>query len=137
MSIIDITSDIHYDKTQRLAAYCRVSSDSDDQLHSFAVQYRHYADYEKHHPEVRLVDIYADEGISGTSLINRDEMNRLISDCEQGSVAINDEDLIDELANLQMLLLSNPEMIIETTQDNRSKEPIYHFYLSFVYSRLC
>lgn len=55
------------------------------------------------------------------SIRNRWKCSNLSCVC---SVAINDEDLIDELANLQMFLLSNPEMIIETTQDNRSKEPI-------------
>ena len=50
----------------RLAAYCRVSSDSTDQLHSFASQIRYYSDYTKKHPEYELVDIYADEGITGT-----------------------------------------------------------------------
>ena len=44
----------------RLAAYCRVSSDSEDQLHSFAAQIRYYTDYAKNHPEYSLVDIYAD-----------------------------------------------------------------------------
>ena len=46
----------------RLAAYCRVSSDSADQLHSFAAQIRYYKDYERKHPECKLVDIYAEKG---------------------------------------------------------------------------
>lgn len=114
MNIFNITSEKNKDKIQRLAAYCRVSSDSEDQLHSFAAQYRYYADYEKNHPEVRLVDIYADEGISGTSLKHRDEMNRLISDCEQGKIdriivksvsrfARNTEDLLHTLRLLKTL----------------------------------
>lgn len=70
----------------RLAAYCRVSSDSKDQLHSFAAQIRYYKDYEYKHPEYRLVDIYADEGITGTSMEKRDEMNRLIRDCKKGKI---------------------------------------------------
>lgn len=48
----------------RLAAYCRVSSDSTDQLHSFATQIRYYKDYEKKHPQYKLIDIYADEGLT-------------------------------------------------------------------------
>ena len=51
----------------RLAAYCRVSSDSTDQLHSFAAQIRYYSEYCKRHPEYKFVDIYADEGVSGMS----------------------------------------------------------------------
>ena len=64
MNITEITST----KTQavvrlRLAPYCRVSSDSADQLHSFAAQIRYYSDYAKKHPEYQLVDIYADEAV--------------------------------------------------------------------------
>ncbi len=70
----------------RLAPYCRVSSDSEDQLHSFVAQIRHYKDYELNHPECKLVDIYADEGITGTSLDKRSEMQRLIRDCKKGLI---------------------------------------------------
>ena len=51
----------------RLAAYCRVSSDSSDQLHSFAAQIKYYSEYCKRHPEYKFVDIYADEGVTGTA----------------------------------------------------------------------
>lgn len=70
----------------RLAAYCRVSSDSADQLHSFAAQIRYYSEYTKKHPEYELVDIYADEGLTGTEMKKRDELNRLIRDCKQGKI---------------------------------------------------
>jgi predicted site-specific integrase-resolvase len=43
-----------------LAAYCRVSSNSEDQLHSFAAQIQYYGKYTRKHPEYTLVDIYAD-----------------------------------------------------------------------------
>ena len=70
----------------RLAAYCRVSSDSTDQLHSFATQIRYYKDYEKKHPQYKLIDIYADEGLTGTDIKKRDEQNRLIRDCKKGKI---------------------------------------------------
>ena len=70
----------------RLAAYCRVSSDSEDQLHSFAAQIRYYSEYTRKHPEYRLVDIYADEGLSGTDMKKRDEQNRMIRDCKKGKI---------------------------------------------------
>lgn len=70
----------------RLAAYCRVSSNSADQLHSFAAQIRYYKEYEKKHPEYTLVGIYADEGLSGTCLDKRDEQNRLLHDCKRGKI---------------------------------------------------
>ena len=87
MNITEITST----KTQaavrlRLAPYCRVSSDSADPLHSFAAQIRYYSDYAKKHPEYQLVDIYADEGITGTEMKKRDELKRLIADCKKGKV---------------------------------------------------
>ena len=70
----------------RLAIYCRVSSDSEDQLHSFTNQIRYYSTYVQGHPEYTLVDIYADEGITGTSMERRDEMNRLLADCKCGRI---------------------------------------------------
>ena len=49
----------------RLAPYTRVSSGSDDQLHSFAAQVKYYTEYAAAHPEYELVDIYADEAVTG------------------------------------------------------------------------
>ena len=87
MNITEITSTKKQAAERlRLAPYCRVSSDSTDQLHSFAAQIRYYSDYAKKHPEYQLVDIYADEGITGTEMKKRDELNRLIADCRKGKV---------------------------------------------------
>ena len=87
MNITEITSTKKQTAERlRLAPYCRVSSDSTDQLHSFAAQIRYYSDYAKKHPEYQLVDIYADEGITGTEMKKRDELNRLIADCRKGKV---------------------------------------------------
>lgn len=57
----------------RTAAYCRVSSDSADQLHSFSAQVRYYTRLIGDNECMELVDIYADEGISGTKTKNRDD----------------------------------------------------------------
>lgn len=70
----------------RIAPYCRVSSDSADQLHSFAAQIRYYTEFAKSNPRYHLVDVYADEGVTGTSMEKRDEFNRLIRDCRKGKV---------------------------------------------------
>lgn len=70
----------------RVAAYCRVSTNSDDQLHSFAAQLNYYRDYCKSHPNCVLVDIYADKGITGTSMEKRDQFMRMIKDCEHGKI---------------------------------------------------
>ncbi len=87
MHITEITPTIQK-KTEkiRLAPYCRVSSDSADQLHSFAAQIRYYSDFAKRHPDYELVDIYADEGLTGTDMSKRDELNRLLRDCKLGKV---------------------------------------------------
>ena len=66
----------------RVAAYCRVSTDSSDQLNSFFAQMKYYTDYIRSHDNMVLVDIYADEGITGTSIQKREEFKRLIRDCK-------------------------------------------------------
>ena len=64
----------------RVAAYTRVSSDSDDQLNSFAAQHRYYAELISGKAEWRMVDIYADEGITGTSdALNTEAIMNLIA----------------------------------------------------------
>lgn len=68
----------------RVAAYCRVSSDSQDQLNSFAAQNAYYTALIHGNPDWELVDIYADRGISGTSADKRDDFQRLIADCKRG-----------------------------------------------------
>lgn len=67
----------------RVAAYCRVSTSSLEQISSYQAQKEHYTKTITSNPEWELVDIYADEGISGTSKDKRNEFLRLISDCEQ------------------------------------------------------
>ena len=70
----------------RVAAYTRVSSDSDDQLNSFAAQNRYYAELISGKAEWRMVDIYADEGITGTSLKKRTEFKKMITACKRGHI---------------------------------------------------
>lgn len=70
----------------RLAAYVRVSSNSEDQRHSFAAQVKYYTEYIAAHPEYELADIYADEGVTGTRMDKRDDFNRLIRDCKKRRV---------------------------------------------------
>lgn len=86
MVVTEIQPTKKNDEKIRLAAYCRVSSDSSDQMNSFAAQIKYYTDYSKVHTEYELVDIYADEGISGTFLKKRDEFKRLIRDCENRKI---------------------------------------------------
>ncbi|MCO4486765.1 hypothetical protein BI362_05500 [Streptococcus parauberis] len=71
---------------KRVAAYCRVSSDSDDQKNSYESQVRHYKDYISQRSDWELADIYADEGISGTQVGKRQDFQRLINDCVNGEI---------------------------------------------------
>ncbi|MCM1364334.1 MAG: recombinase family protein [Faecalibacterium sp.] len=68
----------------RTCAYCRVSTDRDEQLSSFELQQDHYRRLVSNHSNWELKHIFADEGISGTSLKNRDEFNDMISRCIDG-----------------------------------------------------
>ena len=76
--------EIYHDTKIRVCAYCRVSTDSDAQLTSFALQREHYQNLTNTHPNWILKHIYADEGISGTSLKKRDEFNKMIAACRAG-----------------------------------------------------
>ena len=73
-------------KVIRVAAYCRVSTDSDEQLTSYITQKTAYEDLINGRKDWELVGIYADEGISGTSLKHRDDFNRLIADAKAGLI---------------------------------------------------
>lgn len=70
----------------RVAAYCRVSSSSEDQLKSFAAQNRYYTALIAGKENWELVDIYADSEITGTSSEKRVEFQRLLSDCRRGLI---------------------------------------------------
>ena len=70
----------------RVCAYARVSSDSSDQLNSFASQVRYYTNLITGHSDWTLVDIYADKGITGTSTAKRVEFRRMMDDCRKGKI---------------------------------------------------
>ena len=70
----------------RVAAYCRVSTDTQDQRTSFDGQVRTYTQLIQADPEWTLAGIYADEGITGTSAEKRPEFLRMIEDCEAGLI---------------------------------------------------
>ena len=72
---------------KKVAAYCRVSTDSSDQLNSYRTQIGYYTNFIAQHPGWELADIYADEGITGTSLEKRDEFKRMLQDCRAGKIS--------------------------------------------------
>ena len=71
---------------KRVAAYCRVSTDSEEQLMSYKTQKKVYTDMILENKEWCLAGIYADEGISGTQVKNRDAFNKMIRDCLNGKI---------------------------------------------------
>lgn len=112
--------------TQRVCAYCRVSTDNAEQLTSFEIQQAYYRDVAEHHPNWDLKHIYADEGISATSLKNRDEFNQMIADCESGmydlivtkSVSRFARNLVDCISLVRRLRNLNPPIGVYFETDN-------------------
>ncbi len=70
----------------RVAAYCRVSTDSEEQASSYEVQVEHYTQFIEKNPEWELAGIFADDGISGTNTKKREEFNRMIEACMAGHI---------------------------------------------------
>lgn len=120
---------------KRVCAYCRVSTDDANQTSSYELQKNHYEDMIKEHQGWELVGIYADEGISGTSLQHRDEFIRMIQDCKAGkidlivtkSVSRFARNIVDCIAKVRELANMNPQVgvFFETehiyTLDNTSE----------------
>ena len=88
----DIPADPKFEKKDirsqhlRVAPYCRVSTDKDEQLSSYEAQIEYYTAKVNGNPDWTMVRLYADEGITGTSTKRRKEFNKLIADCEAGKV---------------------------------------------------
>ena len=70
----------------KMAAYCRVSTDQEEQLLSYENQVNYYTNYISENPLYEYAGTYADEGISGTNTKKRDEFNRMIADCRSGKI---------------------------------------------------
>lgn len=73
---------------KRVAAYCRVSTDEDEQLNSYETQCKYYDEYIASHEDWKKVRIFADEGISGTQAKKRPEFLKMIRYCRRGSIDI-------------------------------------------------
>ena len=100
----------------RVAAYCRVSSDSTDQLNSFMAQLNYYNALIASKENWTLVDLYADEGISGTSAEKRPDFQRLLSDCRRGRV--------------DKVLVKSVSRFARNTRDYMDNEMILTFMMS-------
>jgi site-specific DNA recombinase len=75
-------------KRKKVAAYARVSMETERLHHSLSAQVSYYSDLIQKNPEWEYAGVYADEGISGTSTSKRPEFQRLLSDCEAGKIDI-------------------------------------------------
>lgn len=70
----------------RVAAYCRVSTKQEEQINSYEVQKKHYTEKINANPEWQMVGIFADRGITGTSVLKRDEFNKMIKLCKNKKI---------------------------------------------------
>lgn len=106
------------DTPQRVGIYVRVSTDDVHQSMSYELQKKYYEDFVIRHPKWQLIDIYADEGISGTSLKHRDQFNRMIADARAGkldliitkSVSRFARNVVDFLGMVRMLSEHTPRI---------------------------
>ena len=128
------------DKEQRVGIYARVSTDGLSQVSSYELQIAHYGDMVQQRDNWELVDIYADEGISGTSLEHRDEFIRMIDDCKQGkidlivtkSVSRFARNIVDCIGTVRMLRsLSHPVGVYFESENIYTLRPDYEMMLSF------
>ena len=77
---------MYKENKKRVAAYARVSTDDEDQLHSLSAQRAFFSEYISKQEDWELVEVYYDEGITGTSTKKRDGFNKMIADCEKGKI---------------------------------------------------
>ena len=108
-------------KKKRVCAYARVSTDFDDQIHSYNAQINEYTKQIKENPDWEFVDLYADEGISGTSMKKRISFLRMIEDARNGKIDLIltkslsrfARNTVDCLSVIQELRLINVEVFFE------------------------
>lgn len=87
VQVVVLNSDnVPIQATKRVAAYCRVSTDSEEQMLSYDAQVSEYKKKIEETAEWQLAEIYADTGISGTNIKHRTAFNRMIADCTAGKI---------------------------------------------------
>ena len=115
-------------KRQKVAAYARVSMETDRLAHSLSAQVSYYNDLIQSNPEWEFAGVYADFGISGTGMAKREEFNRLIADCEAGKINIILTKSISRFARNTVDLLSTVRHLKEIGVEVRfEKENIHSF----------
>ncbi|WP_289027341.1 recombinase family protein [uncultured Flavonifractor sp.] len=83
----NVLLDVH-DRIERVGPYCRVSTLANEQVESYEIQKEEYTKLISEHPNWTIVDVYADEGISATSIKHRKDFLRLLDDCRAHKVTL-------------------------------------------------
>lgn len=125
----------------KVAGYCRVSTDKDDQANSFETQKRYFREYIENHPDWELYEIYADEGITGTTTKKRTQFNRMINDAYEGKfqliitkeVSRFSRNILDTIAYTRELKAIGIGVIFATDRIN-TLEPEAEMLLSYLAS---
>lgn len=126
---------------QRVAVYARVSTDDPRQTSSYELQKNHYHDVISKSPNWKLVQIYADEGISGTSLQHRDQFKLMIEDCKQGNIDLIVTKSVSRFARnvvdcigyvRELLALPHPVGVFFETERLNTFDPKSEMVLSFM-----
>ena len=140
-------------KHLRVAAYCRVSTDDEEQLTSYEAQRTYYTEKITQNPEWTMASVFADEGITGTSVKSRKEFQKMIRQCRQGRIDLiltkslsrfsrNTLDVIKytrELRNLGVSVIFEKENInsIYVRLSKTIPEILHHQGTHAVYRPLC
>ena len=124
VSVENVINDKYRQK--RVAAYCRVSTEQEEQINSYAVQVKHYTELINREPRWSLVGIFADKGISGTSTKHRDEFNRMIRACKKGKIDMIITKSISRFARNTLDVLKYTRMLNELNVDVYFEEQGIH-----------
>lgn len=114
----------------RVAAYCRVSTDDEDQIKSYNSMVRHYTDLIQSNKEYIFAGVYADRAITGTKVDKREEFQRLIQDCMDGKIDLIiaksiprfARNTLDTLKYVRMLKERNIAVYFEVEKINTLKD---------------
>ncbi|UUZ83098.1 recombinase family protein [Paenibacillus sp. P26] len=99
----------------RVAPYARVSTDTEEQLNSYKSQVAYYTDLVSKRSDWVLVDIYADEAITGTQVTKREDFQRMINDCMDGKIDMIITKSISRFARNTLDTLKYVRMLKEKT----------------------
>ena len=129
-------------KNLRVAAYCRVSTDHEEQQSSYKTQIEYYTNYIKENPNWKFVKIFADEGLSATSTAKRKEFLEMMEMCKEGKIDLIltkstsrfSRNTLDTLQYVRMLKDIGVTVIFEKEKINTSEinsEIILQLYAMF------